>query len=66
LYGVMTWIGTGRGSSSLSQLADAATRMLWSLIVWSIFGGAICRIAFSSRAHRHYSSCTPVGFKTHA
>jgi hypothetical protein len=28
--------------------------------------GAICRIAFSSRAHRHYRSCTPVGFKTHA
>jgi hypothetical protein len=28
--------------------------------------GAICRIAFSSRAHRHYRSCTRVGFKTHA
>jgi hypothetical protein len=28
--------------------------------------GAICRIAFSSRAHRHYSACTPVRFKTHA
>ena len=28
--------------------------------------GAICAIRFSSRAHRHYRSCTPVGFKTHA
>jgi hypothetical protein len=28
--------------------------------------GAICRIAFSSRAHRHFRACTPVGFKTHA
>jgi hypothetical protein len=28
--------------------------------------GAVCRIAFSSRAHRHYSACTPVRFKTHA
>ena len=31
--------------STTPQLADAATRTLWSLIVWSIFGGAICRIA---------------------
>jgi hypothetical protein len=34
-----------RGEASLSQLADAATRLLWNLIVWSVFGGAICRIA---------------------
>jgi hypothetical protein len=34
-----------RGDATLSQVADAATRLLWNLIVWSIFGGAICRIA---------------------
>jgi hypothetical protein len=28
--------------------------------------GAICAIRFSSRAHRHYRSCRPVGFKAHA
>jgi hypothetical protein len=28
--------------------------------------GAICSIRFSSRAHRHYRGCTPVGFKNHA
>jgi hypothetical protein len=28
--------------------------------------GAICSIRFSSRAHRHYRACTPVGFKRHA
>jgi FAD/FMN-containing dehydrogenase len=28
--------------------------------------GAICSIRFSSRAHRHYRACTPVGFKKHA
>ena len=27
------------------QLADAVTRALWNLIVWSLFAGAICRIA---------------------
>ncbi len=27
--------------------------------------GAICRIAFSSRANRHYRKCTPVGFAKH-
>ncbi|MBS0261786.1 MAG: hypothetical protein JSS02_07500, partial [Planctomycetes bacterium] len=34
-----------RRQATLSELADAATRMLWNLIVWSVFGGAICRIA---------------------
>jgi hypothetical protein len=34
-----------RGYASLPELADATTRLLWNLIVWSIFGGAICRIA---------------------
>jgi len=34
-----------RGDASPSQLADAATRSLWNLVVWSLFGGAICRIA---------------------
>jgi hypothetical protein len=34
-----------RADATATQLADAATRLLWSLIVWSIFGGAICRIA---------------------
>ncbi len=34
-----------RPDATPAQLADAATRVLWSLIVWSIFGGAITRIA---------------------
>ena len=34
-----------RGNASPAQLADAATRSLWNLVVWSIFGGAISRIA---------------------
>lgn len=34
-----------RGNSSWSQLADAVTRLIWALVVWSIFGGAIGRIA---------------------
>lgn len=34
-----------RGDASSSSLADAASRLLWNLLVWSIFGGAICRIA---------------------
>ena len=34
-----------RGGATAAQLADAATRLLWYLIVWSIFGGAICRMA---------------------
>lgn len=34
-----------RGDAGPSQLADAATRSLWNLLVWSIFAGAICRIA---------------------
>jgi hypothetical protein len=34
-----------RGDASVSELADAITRSLWSLCIWSIFGGAICRIA---------------------
>ena len=28
--------------------------------------GAICSIRFSSRAHRYYRGCSPVGFKRHA
>jgi hypothetical protein len=31
--------------ASAMKLADAITRLLWNLAVWSIFGGAICRIA---------------------
>ena len=34
-----------RPDATVTQLANAVTRLLWSLIVWSIFGGAICRIA---------------------
>ena len=34
-----------RPQATLPELADAVTRLLWSLVVWSIFGGAICRIA---------------------
>ncbi len=34
-----------RGDATFAQLADAATRSLWGLVVWSIFGGAICRMA---------------------
>lgn len=34
-----------RGSSTWSEIADAITRLLWGLVVWSIFGGAIGRIA---------------------
>lgn len=34
-----------RGYSQWAEVADAATRLLWALIVWSIFGGAIGRIA---------------------
>jgi hypothetical protein len=34
-----------RADATWSQLADAATRSIWNLIVWSIFGGAITRIA---------------------
>jgi hypothetical protein len=34
-----------RGDATAAQLADAATRTLWGLIVWSIFGGAISRMA---------------------
>jgi hypothetical protein len=34
-----------RGDASMGELADAATRSLWNLIVWSIFGGAISRMA---------------------
>ncbi len=34
-----------RPDATLVQLADAITRLLWNLAVWSIFGGAICRIA---------------------
>src|SRR6266481_4188347 len=34
-----------RGDATMGQLADAATRSLWNLIVWSIFGGAISRMS---------------------
>jgi len=34
-----------RGSSTWAEIADAITRLLWGLIVWSVFGGAIGRIA---------------------
>lgn len=34
-----------RGNASPVQLADAATRSLWNLIIWSIFAGAISRMA---------------------
>lgn len=34
-----------RDDASAPQLADATTRSIWNLAVWSIFGGAICRIA---------------------
>ncbi|MGE5195269.1 MAG: hypothetical protein ACM3U2_22480, partial [Deltaproteobacteria bacterium] len=34
-----------RGGATPAQLADAVTRSLWGLVVWSIFGGAICRMA---------------------
>lgn len=34
-----------RGYSSWNEIADSVTRLLWALIVWSVFGGAICRIA---------------------
>jgi hypothetical protein len=34
-----------RGDATPAQLADAAARSLWSLIVWSVFGGAISRMA---------------------
>jgi len=34
-----------RGDATASELADAVTRALWNLCVWSVFGGAICRIA---------------------
>src|SRR5262249_48077091 len=33
------------GDAGWSELADAVTRLLWMLIVWSVFGGAIARIA---------------------
>lgn len=34
-----------RADASTSQVADAVTRSLWNLLVWSLFGGAITRIA---------------------
>jgi hypothetical protein len=34
-----------RGEANSAQLADAVTRSLWNLVVWSLFAGAICRIA---------------------
>ena len=34
-----------RPDATAIELADATTRLLWNLAVWSIFGGAICRIA---------------------
>ena len=34
-----------RSGSSWPQLATAWTRLLWALLVWSLFGGAIARMA---------------------
>src|SRR5262245_27221194 len=34
-----------RGDATVGQLADAVTRSLWNLIIWSLFGGAISRMA---------------------
>ncbi len=34
-----------RGENPWSEVAYAWTRLLWGLCVWSIFGGAICRMA---------------------
>lgn len=34
-----------RSGSSWPELATAWTRLLWALIVWSLFGGAICRMS---------------------
>lgn len=34
-----------RGDSGWGDIADSVTRLLWAIIVWSIFGGAIGRIA---------------------
>lgn len=34
-----------RGNTGWPGLADAVTRLLWALVVWSVFGGAIGRIA---------------------
>lgn len=34
-----------RGYSHWTEVADGVTRLLWALVVWSIFGGAIGRIA---------------------
>jgi hypothetical protein len=34
-----------RGYSEWTEIADAVTRVLWALVVWSVFGGAIGRIA---------------------
>lgn len=34
-----------RGGASMALVADAVTRLSWALVVWSIFGGAIARIA---------------------
>jgi hypothetical protein len=33
-----------RGDATIGQVADAVTRLLWNLFVWSIFGGAISRM----------------------
>jgi hypothetical protein len=42
-----------RRDATLPQLADAVSRILWNLAVWSIFGGAICRIAAVQFARDH-------------
>jgi len=33
-----------RGDATMGRLADAVTRSLWNLIIWSIFAGAISRM----------------------
>ena len=35
---------TNRGDNGWSEIAYAWARLLWALCVWSIFGGAICRM----------------------
>lgn len=34
-----------QGDTSWPELADAVTRLIWALVVWSVIGGAIGRIA---------------------
>lgn len=41
-----------RHGSSWPQLATAWTHLLWGLLVWSVFGGALCRMAAMQFAGR--------------